>query len=142
MRRVGFLQREMHSMNFVDLPTQFQVEVVEENPNTDSDSAPEKRSNHPHREQMRVVLSSRQSDVVAGKQASTAQDVLRKALVTVERHAPRNGKTPKDIFDHQLSRMCRQTISKLWGSWSAKFTMKRSLKIAYTRRKIVSTNRR
>jgi hypothetical protein len=75
-------------MNFVGLLIQFQVEVSEENLNTYSDSAPEERPNHPRLEQMRFVLSSRPSDVVTGKQAGPAQDVLHKALVTVERHAP------------------------------------------------------
>ena len=48
----------MHSINFVDLSIQFQVEVSEENPNADSDIASEERPNHPHLEQMRMVLYS------------------------------------------------------------------------------------
>jgi hypothetical protein len=37
---------------------------------------------------MLVILYSRPSDLVTGKQSGTAQDALRKALVTVERHIP------------------------------------------------------
>jgi hypothetical protein len=72
-------------MNFVDLSIQFQAEVSEENPGA-SNVAPGEDLNHPHSEQMRVLLYFRPSDVIIGKQAGTAQDAVRKAFVTVERH--------------------------------------------------------
>jgi hypothetical protein len=73
-------------MNFVDLSTQFQVEVSEEHPRATTNIVSEECPNHLNLEQMQVVPYSRPSDNVIGKQAGTAQDALRKALVTVERH--------------------------------------------------------
>jgi len=75
-------------MNFVDLSIQFQAEVTEENPSAASNIAPEERPNHPRLEQMGVILYSRPSGSVVGKQAGTVQDALRKALETIERHVP------------------------------------------------------
>jgi len=75
-------------MNFVDASIQFQAEVTEENPSAASNIAPEEHPNHPHLERVWVLLYTRPSGVVVGKQAGTAQDALRKALVTVERHVP------------------------------------------------------
>jgi hypothetical protein len=82
---MGFLQRGMRSMNSVDLPLQFQVKVSEENPGAASDIAPEEHPNHPNLEPMRVVLYSRPSGVVAGKQSGTVRSALRKDLGTIER---------------------------------------------------------
>lgn len=85
-------------MNFVDSSIQFQVEVSEENPRAASNIAPEERPNHPHLEQMRVVPYSRPSDDVRAKSAGTAQDALRKALVTVERHVSPEWENVKKHF--------------------------------------------
>lgn len=82
-------------MNFVGLSIPFQVKVREENPGAASDIGPEEDPKHPHSEQMRVVLYSRPSDVITGKQAGTAQDALRKALVTVERQVPQEWENVK-----------------------------------------------
>jgi len=85
-------------MNFVDLSIQFQAEVTEENPSAASNIAPEERPNHPRLEQMRVILYSRPSGSVVGKQAGTAQDALRKALETIERHVPEEWEKGKKQF--------------------------------------------
>jgi len=85
-------------MNFVDMSIQFQVEVCEENPSPDSNIAPEERPNYAHLEQMWVVLYSRPSDIVVGKQAGTVQDGLRKALETIERHVPEEWEKGKKQF--------------------------------------------
>jgi hypothetical protein len=86
----------MRSMSFVDLSIQFQVKVSEENPSAASDIAPEESPNHPHLEQMRVVLYSRPSDVVAGKQSGTVKGALRKDLGTIERHVRQDWETYKE----------------------------------------------
>ena len=75
-------------MNFVDFSIQFQAEVTEENPGAAFNIAPEERPNHPHPEQIWVILYSRPSGIVVGKQAGTVRDALRKALETIERHVP------------------------------------------------------
>ena len=75
-------------MSFVDVSIQFQVDVSEENPRAAANIVTEERPNHRHLEQMRMVPYSKPSDDVTGKQDGTAQDALRKALVTVERYCP------------------------------------------------------
>ena len=75
-------------MNFVDVSIQLQVEVSEENPSTTSNIAPEERPDPSRLEQMRVILYSRPSGIVVGKQAGAVQDVLWKTLETIERHVP------------------------------------------------------
>ena len=85
-------------MNLVGLSIPFQVEVSEENPGAASNIAPEESPNHPHLEQMRVVLYSRPSDVVAGKQAGTVQGALRKELGTIERHVLQDWEKGKKHF--------------------------------------------
>jgi hypothetical protein len=76
----------MRSVNFVDLSIQFQAEVTEENLGAASNIAPEERPNHPRLEQMRVILYSRPSGIVVGKQAGMVQGALRKVLGTLEHH--------------------------------------------------------
>jgi hypothetical protein len=95
---MGFLESGMHSMNFVDLFIRFPVEVSEESPNADSDIAPEERPNHPHLEEMRVVLYNRPNGIVVGKQAGTAQDAVRKASETIERHVSQELEKGKKHF--------------------------------------------
>ena len=85
-------------MNFVDFSIQFQAEVTEENPGAASNIAPEERPNHPHPEQMWVILYSRPSGIVVGKQAGMVQDALRKALETIERHVPEEWEKGKKQF--------------------------------------------
>jgi hypothetical protein len=85
-------------MNFADLSIQFQVKVSEEIPNAASNIAPEESPNHPHREEMRVVLYVRPSDVAAGKQSGTVQGALRKDLATIERHVRKEWEKGKRHF--------------------------------------------
>ena len=85
-------------MNFVELSIQFQAEVTEENPGAASNIAPEERQNHPRLEQMRVILYSRPSGIVVGKQTGMVQDALRKALETIERHVPEEWEKGKKQF--------------------------------------------
>ncbi len=53
---MGFLQRNMRSVNFVDVSIQLQVEVSEENPSVDSNIAPEEHPNHPHLEEIGILV--------------------------------------------------------------------------------------
>jgi hypothetical protein len=88
----------MRSMNFVDLSIQFQVKVREENPGPASNIAPEEHPNHPNLEPMRVVLYSRPSGVVAGKQSGIVRGALRKDLGTIERHVLQDWEKGKKHF--------------------------------------------
>jgi len=85
-------------MNFVDMSIQFQVEVCEENPSPDSNIAPEERPNHPHVEQMRIILYTRPSGIAVGQQAGTVQGGLGQALETTERHVPQESAKGKKQF--------------------------------------------
>jgi len=85
-------------MNFVGLSIQFQVEVSEENPSPDSNIAPEERPNHPHVEQMRIILYTRPSGIAVGQQVDTVQGGLGQALETIERHVPQESAKGKKQF--------------------------------------------
>ena len=85
-------------MNFVDVSIQLQVEVSEENPSPDSNIAPEERPNHPHVEQMRIILYTRPSGIAVGQQAAMVQGGLGKALEKTERHMPQEPAKGKKQF--------------------------------------------
>ena len=98
VRGVGFLQRKMHSMNFVEVSGPLQAELSEENPSLDSDIAPEEHPNHPHMEQMRVILYRRPSAIAVGKQAGTTQGRFGQALETIDRHVSQEWEKGKRQF--------------------------------------------
>ena len=95
-------------MNFVGLSIQVQVKVSEENPSAAFNPAPEEHPNHPHLEQMRVILYTRPRGIAVGKQAGTLQGALRTALGTIE-------------HDFRQVRRNRKEHSKLQGipDWQA-----------------------